>query len=214
MIDIVEYLVSYGCLGDFGRFRPTRPLTCRRGDRAVVRSHRGLELGAVLCEARPLHAHFLPNTSVGQLLRLAGPDDEQTAEQTRLRGQDLYDDACRLAVELSLPLHVVDVEVLLDGEHTLVHLLRTAECDVRPFVSGLSRRHGVHVALQDLTHPVEAAPQGEGCGEPGCGKANGGCGSCGSGGGCSTCATAPSTDEQAHFAELRRQMEERRHALL
>ena len=51
-----EYLLSYGTAGDFGRFRPTRPLTCRRGDRAVVRSARGLELGVVLCEAQPGHA--------------------------------------------------------------------------------------------------------------------------------------------------------------
>ena len=46
-----EHLLSYGNAGDFGRFRPLHPLACRRGDRAVVQSHRGLELGVVLCPA-------------------------------------------------------------------------------------------------------------------------------------------------------------------
>ena len=36
-----EYLVSYGNLGDFGRFRAAAPLACRRGQKLVVRSPRG-----------------------------------------------------------------------------------------------------------------------------------------------------------------------------
>src|SRR5207248_1796316 len=78
-MDGLEYLLGYGLRGDFGRFRAARPLACRRGDRAVVRSHRGLELAEVLCPARPGHAAFLPNTSVGELLRLAAPEDEAAA---------------------------------------------------------------------------------------------------------------------------------------
>ena len=69
-MNAVEYLLSYGLAGDFGRFRAPGPLECRRGARAVVRSHRGLEIAEVLRAATPRHAHFLPNTSVGQLLRL------------------------------------------------------------------------------------------------------------------------------------------------
>ncbi|HXG08393.1 MAG TPA: PSP1 C-terminal domain-containing protein [Gemmataceae bacterium] len=220
-MEIQEYLLSYGCLGDFGRFRPFQPLVCQRGDRAVVRSHRGLELASVLCPARPGHARFLPNTSLGQLLRLANEEDERTAEQMRLRSQRVFEDAAGLAVELGLPLQVVDVEVLLDGEHGVIHLLRAGECDVRPFVSRLSRRHDLHITLQDLTRPAGAAEQDpeeteeHGCGRPGCGRvAGGGCSICGSGGGCSTCGIA-GRDLKAYFLELRQKMEQqRRHALL
>src|SRR2546421_556463 len=56
-----EVLLGYGKVGDFGRFRAAAPLPCRRGDQLVVRTPRGLELGAVLCfvhsgtcDARPL----------------------------------------------------------------------------------------------------------------------------------------------------------------
>ena len=64
----LEYLVSYGLAGDFGRFRSLTPLVCRRGQRVVVRSHRGVEVGIVLRPATPRHASFLPNTTLGQLL--------------------------------------------------------------------------------------------------------------------------------------------------
>ena len=137
MMLLQEYLLSYGTAGEFGRFRPARPLACRRGDRVVVRSHRGLELGALLCEATPGHAHYLPNTSVGQLVRPAGPDDERAADRQAERAGELFDGARRLAAELGLPLEVLDVEVLLDGEQAILHHLHWAEFDERDLVAGL-----------------------------------------------------------------------------
>src|SRR5258708_39344048 len=94
---IQEYLLSYGTVGDFGRFRPLQPLVCTRGNRAVVRSHRGLELATVLCETAPGHALFLPNTTLGQLLRIANAEDEILAEQMQQRGRLLCEQATELA---------------------------------------------------------------------------------------------------------------------
>ena len=150
-MNAVEYLLSYGLAGDFGRFRAAGPLECRRGDRAVVRSHRGLEIAEVLREATPRHAHFLPNTSVGQLLRLARPEDEETAARMAERAQELFERGSRLAREWGLPLELLDVEILLDGQHAVLHHVRWGACDVRPFVSTLSREFGVHILLTDLT---------------------------------------------------------------
>src|SRR5947209_19543093 len=140
-----EYLLSYGVLGDFGRFHPVKPLACVRGQRAVVRTHRGLELATVLGEARPGHAHFLPNTTVGPLLRLATSDDLQTERRRREDARRLCGEAGALAATLALPLEVIDAEVLLDGQHAVVHHLSWAEFDPRPFVSGLSKRFDAHV---------------------------------------------------------------------
>jgi hypothetical protein len=206
-MDLVEYLVSYGSSGEFGRFRPLTPLVGCRGDRVVVRSHRGLELGVLLCPATPGHAHFLPNTSVGQLLRLAGPDDQRMAERQRERAHDLFAEACRLTAELNLPLEVVDVEVLLDGEQAILHHLHWDEFDERDLVSALVRQHDLRVRLHSLrTAPAEAE---HGCGRPDCGrKEGGGCSTCGSGGGCSSCGAAKPDEVQAYFAALRERMHE------
>jgi cell fate regulator YaaT (PSP1 superfamily) len=204
---IREYLLSYGTIGDFGRFRPFQPLVCARGDRAVVRSHRGLELATVLCETAPGHALFLPNTSVGELLRLAGRDDEITAEQARQRGQLLCEQARELAVEQGLPLEVLDVDVLLDNQHAIVQYLGWDEFDPRPFVSRLSTQFELHITLQDLSPHQDFAEEELGCGKPGCGKtAGGGCSTCGTGGGCSTCGSAKPDEVQTYFAGLREKM--------
>jgi cell fate regulator YaaT (PSP1 superfamily) len=206
----LEYLLRYGLVGDFSRFRAAAPLAMRRGDRAVVRSHRGVEMAEILREAVAGHAHFLPNTTVGQLLRPASPEDERQAERMDVKAQHLFERGSQLAIELALPIELLDVEVLLDDAHGVLHHVRWGDGDVRPFVSTLSREFELHIQLQDLTAPVTAAThadEGNGCGREGCGK--GGCGSCGSGGGCGTCGSAQPAEVQAYFAELRQHMERR-----
>jgi hypothetical protein len=207
-MDITEYLVRYGSTGEFGRFRSTAPVSCGRGDRVVVCSHRGLELGVLLCPATPGHAHFLPNTSVGQLLRPASADDERRAEELRDVGQRLFADARRLAAELALPLEVIDIEVMLDGEQAVLHHLHWGEFDERDLVSALAREHGPRVRLYSLRTADEPAQEEHGCGRPDCGrKEGGGCSTCGSGG-CSTCGSARPEEVRAYFAALRQQMNE------
>jgi cell fate regulator YaaT (PSP1 superfamily) len=215
-----EYLVSFGLTGEFGRFRAAGPLSLRRGERVVVRSSRGMEIAEVLREATPRHAHFLPNTSVGQLLRRLTSEDEQTESARQSRRHELFERGRRLTAELELPLELLDVELLLDGQHAVLHHLRWSDADVRPFVSTLSREFELHITLVDLTGPKETTnPEEEaeehGCGRPNCGKAeDGGCATCGSGGGCGTCGTANPPDVELHFAQLREQMERHRTALL
>jgi cell fate regulator YaaT (PSP1 superfamily) len=208
MSETHEYLVGYGTAGDFGRFRPTRELVCQRGDRVVVRSHRGMELGEVLCEATPGHAQFLPNTTVGPLLRVASPKDEQTAEVQHRKAQALCAEGRRLAGELGLPLDVLDAEILLDDAHAVVQYLRWAECDYRPLVSALSKKCAVHILMHDLAPAPTEEETEHGCGRSDCGRTGGGggCGSCSSGG-CSTCGSAQPEDVSDYFAGLRAQME-------
>lgn len=220
-MDHLEYLVGYGLVGDFGRFRADRPLACRRGDRVVIRSHRGLEVGQVLRPATGGHAHFLPNTTVGKLLRCFTATDATQLSQSPGRVAAVLEQAVKLARAMDLPLELLDAEMLLDGEHAVLHFLRWADCDVRPFVSSLSKTLGLHILLQDLSQPqgdrVEEETEQhshEGCGREGCGSSAGGCGNCSTGGGCSTCGAGSPRDLPAYFAELRQKMEQQRTPLL
>jgi hypothetical protein len=208
-----EYLVSYGLAGAFGRFHSASSLECSRGDRVVVRTHRGLEAGLVLREAVPGHARFLPNSTVGQLIRRFEPADARALAGLRDRAAAVWRRACQLADQMGLPLEVLDAETLLDGEHVVLHQLSGSDCDVRPFVSTLSREFSLHILLDDLTpagqelHEHDEASCGSGCGS--CGK-DGGCGSCGHG--CNSCGSKAA--DANRFAALRAQMEQQRTTLL
>jgi hypothetical protein len=206
-----EYLVSHGSGGAVGRFAAEGPLSCRRGDRVVVESRRGLELGVVLCPTTPRHARLLADPAVGRLVRRATDADESEARRLRALANTLFEEGRRLAAERALPFEILDVELLLDGRRAVVQHLRWADCDYAPFAETLGCVHGVEILMEDLA--VAAAPAEEehgGCGEPGCGRAGGGsgCTSCGTGGGCSSCGSKK-VDMRDYFAHLRTQMEQK-----
>ena len=213
-MDPTEYLVSYGHAGEMGRFRSASPLDCRRGDRVVIRTPNGLEIGVVLCHATSGHARLLENSFVGELLRRAAAEDEQIARGIRARARRLFEDARALSLQLELPLEIVDLEIQLDGHHVTLYYLHWAECDERPLVSALSKKYEVLVALRDLTLPLGASA----CGRPDCGngkmgeggKGEGGCTTCTSGGCATGCGSKAMTKEvQEYFAGLRHKMEQR-----
>jgi cell fate regulator YaaT (PSP1 superfamily) len=203
-----EFLLSYGNMGEFGRFRSAAPLSCERGTMVVLRSHRGLELGVVLCAATPGHAQFLPNTTVGQMVRLAGPEDVRQAEAMSQRGRSIFEEGRRLVAELGLSLELLDVEVTLDGEQAILHHLPWGEFDERDLVSALARSYDLRIRLHSLK--TEAEPESEeehGCGREDCGRVSGD--GCGSNGGCATCGSSQPRDLKAYFADLRQQMHQR-----
>lgn len=196
-----DYILSYGLLGDFGRFRAPQPLACRRGDRMVVRTPRGVEIAQVLRETLAGHAKFLPNRTVGPILRLATSEDEAQARRLRKRGRALVERGNALGRSLGMPLEILDAEFLLENKFAAVHLLRWGEDDLRPLVGALSVEFAVQVQLVDLGGETEE-PHDLGCGREGCGEGGGGCGSCGDSGSCSSCGSAPASKAHDHAEEL------------
>jgi len=183
-----EYLVRYGKAGDFGRFYAVRPpaVPWRRGERVVVRGHRGVEVGTVLGEARAGHAAFLPNTSVGAVLRAAGPGDEAALARLGRRADEVYRTALALAGEMAPGLVVMDVELMLEGDGGVVHVLGEPGGDLRPWVDAVRARCGVRVTVESVSGGVAEPGSDEGarCDRPDCGE-----GACSTKGhGCATCA--------------------------
>src|SRR5687767_10787269 len=91
-------------------------MSCRRGDRVVVRSPRGLELGTVLCPSSDRQRRLLMHTPVGEILRLGSGEDERVAGQRQELSQEIIGAARGLADAATLPLEILDAEVLLDGQ--------------------------------------------------------------------------------------------------
>lgn len=178
-----EYLVRYGLMGDIGRFRADRPEVYARGDRVVVASERGLELGEVVRPATAGHAEHLRGDHVPALVRPAGPADVTRHADCAARADALLDRAVELSRTMNLALTPVDAEVLFDGNRAVLEFLRWGEADVRPLIGTLCQEFALTIDASDLTAaPVTfpAAGSTSGCGS----CSSGGCGSCS--GGCST----------------------------
>lgn len=208
-----EYLVQYGRPAFVGRFAAAcGPFA--RGDRVVVRSPRGVELGAVLCEPADRFARLLGPAADGTVLRPADAADLSLADQLAADERAVLAAADRRAAESDVSASFLDAEVFLDRSAAVLHAVAWGDADLTPFLDALSQDLGLTVRLHDTARaPVAAdAPEPAGCGKPGCGSAAGGCSSCGTGGGCSTggCSRGKvkSADElTAYFAGLRAAMD-------
>jgi len=195
----LRYLVNYGNAAFLGRF--VGDARRDRGDRVVLRTLRGLEIGSVLCE----DSSTLP--SDGDLVRHASSDEENQHSRNR--------DAAALALHQidSADVLIVDLEYLLDDSPAFASVVADPSSDLNSLGDSLSRQLNRPVLIQNLGIAPAPAPAASGCGKPGCGSTpGGGCGDCGTGGGCSTGSCSKGSVKNAgeltdYFAGLRKQME-------
>lgn len=207
------YLVRYGRSAFVGRFLGESAIELARGDRAVVRTPRGLELGYALGRADERFAATIDPAAGGELIRRATPEDEQAAERSESISRSVLSLAEGRVGDGRLPVSLLDAETLLDGT-TILHILPWTEFDADSFAASV----GVTIRLHDVSRTPTAPDPPTGCGKPGCGTTVGGCSSCGPGGGCSTGGCSKGSVKSAneltsYFADLRAKMEARRTSL-
>ncbi len=202
-----HYIVSHGKSGALGSYAVAIPLHLGRGERVVLESPRGLEVGTVLCPASIRQARLLGAVSTGTIQRPVGPEDEIALVGLEERGRRLFNAARDLARQSKLPLEILDVDMLLDGRAILQFVGPDVPLD--DFVHTLNQDFALDIRLENLALP--AADHNDhahgGCGKPDCGRSAGGaCATCGSGGGCSSCGSGK-VDMRAYFGHLREKME-------
>ncbi len=164
------FVVRYGQMRLVGEYEGAAGRSHRRGERVVVQSDRGTELGEVLCPATERTALFLESPSRGQILREATEDD--LAAESRLPGrasQGLA--ACReFAAGRRLQMDLVDVEAILGGERMVFYYVSEKRVDFRELVKDLARSLQTRIEMRQIGVRDEAkllADYGD-CGKPVC----------------------------------------------
>jgi cell fate regulator YaaT (PSP1 superfamily) len=182
-------LVRYGVMGFIGRFEFDNG-EFPRGEKIVVESRRGRELGEVVAILRSSAA----DSAIGRVLHRASTEDLaqfQVKRNDRQRRLAACEEVFR---EGHWPLELLDVEALLDGERTVLYYLGPHHLDVAGLTEILRVQHGLEVYFEPtgrdepdqqaesaITDGCDTCDSEGGCGESGCGKQDGkksGCGSC------------------------------------
>ncbi len=168
---IHRFLIRYGALGWVGRFGTVKGVECRFRDRVVVQTERGVELGEVLADSSDGVA-VANGKPTGEVLRLA--TDEEVRQFTQRRREVLavlISQAVTTLADATLPLEIVDGDLLFDGESAVLYFLGESHPDAGPLVTEVARQHGLErIELCSMVDP----PTG-GCGSCGCGEGGGGC---------------------------------------
>lgn len=160
-------------MGLVGQFRSPERTVYPRGRRVVVRTVRGVETGEVLAEP---NGSDDASEADGELLRLMTTEDELLAERMERRRDEAFAECNKLLTDRRLPVALMDVELLMDGQGLYFYFLGDVTPEVDALTSELAETYEATVQFRKFTNTLL-----EGCG-PGCGteeaKGQGGCSSC------------------------------------
>ena len=166
-----RYVVRFGAmrlLGVFSAAREGNQFT--RGDRVIVRTDRGLEIGEVLLEASERVLSCLIDPPQGQILRRMTVDDEREATRIRRQATEEIKICERIVAELGLQMELVDVEHMFGGERIIVYYLADGRVDFRELVKRLAAEFHTRIEMRQIGVRDEAkllADYGD-CGQPVC----------------------------------------------
>ncbi|MBM3994229.1 MAG: hypothetical protein FJ303_08765 [Planctomycetes bacterium] len=203
-----QFVVAFGKCGALGVFASDEPLRLRRNDKVAVQTSRGLEVGTVLCRASIRQARLLGVSSSGILVRVLGDADRAHIAELSVRAQAIFTCSRDRANNLGLAIELLDVDVLLDGQHAIVQFVGDP-ANTEQLAHELEARFTVSIRFENLAGPRTDEHDGHGgCGKPDCGRTDGGggCSTCETGG-CSSCGVSQ-PDLRDYFSHLRAKMEE------
>jgi cell fate regulator YaaT (PSP1 superfamily) len=164
------FIVRYGQMRYIGEYEADSGRTHLRGERVLIRSDRGTEVGEVLCPATDRTSSFLENPFRGRIIRPATPDD-LSAESRLVEREKQGLAACReFASRRRLQMDLVDVEAIFGGERMVFYYVSEKRVDFRELVKDLARAMQTRIEMRQIGIRDEAkllADYGD-CGKPVC----------------------------------------------
>ncbi len=178
------YYVRVGALGEIHLAEGDSSL--EPGQRVIVRTARGVELGWIAAPLRRLAADRSGNASIktAHVLRPTTPQDELLLKRLE-RHKRRAVEACRSALAASgSNATLLDVDQIFDGGTLVMHFLGDADEQAEAVTAQVAAEYEAVVRSRHFAKLLQ-----DGCG-PGCGTAE--AGGCGENGGCSQCGLAVS----------------------
>lgn len=164
------YVVRYGQMRFLGEYAGIAEQNHPRGQRVMVRTDRGTELGEVLCPATDRTALFLENPSRGEIVRVASAEDLAAESRLPDRQKEGFATCREFIAKRRLQMDLVDVEVILGGERMVFYYLAEKRVDFRDLVKDLARAFQTRIEMRQIGVRDEAkllADYGD-CGKPVC----------------------------------------------
>jgi cell fate regulator YaaT (PSP1 superfamily) len=141
-----------------------------RGERVVIKSDRGTELGDVLCVATDKTGRFLSNPMRGEILRTATDDDQVQERRLAADRERVFATCGELIARRRLQMDLVDLEIIHGRERVIFYYLAEKRVDFRELVKDLARSLRTRIEMRQIGVRDEAkllADYGD-CGKPVC----------------------------------------------
>lgn len=161
-----RYIVRFGSTRRLGAFTAAGNAKYYRGQKVLIRTDRGREVGDVLCEATPKRIAMIDSAAEGELLD--GYDDP-AAQRRELDDTEHAREICQLLIEKhQLKMKLLRIEWLAGRELVIFYYWAEDRVDFRELVKELARRLQTRIELRQVG-VRDAARLLADCGE--CGRA-------------------------------------------
>jgi cell fate regulator YaaT (PSP1 superfamily) len=165
-----KYITRHGAMRFLGEYEAEGEATYARGQKTVVRSERGLEVGEILLDATPQAVELLTEPTHGHIVRPLTEADEPALERMHQNEMHAFETCSRFVAQRSLQMELVDVEHLFGGERIIFYFLAEKRVDFRELVKDLAREYRTRIEMRQIGVRDEAkllADYGD-CGKPVC----------------------------------------------
>ena len=142
-------IACFGAMRHIGVFRTDTP-DLHRGEKCILRTDRGVELGEVVCRSEPSPTGQ-DEVPTGQILRRATPRDVSRAEEIEESfAPQEYNFCVNKIREHNLPMKLVSVEHLFGGDKIIFYFLAEGRVDFRALVKDLAAQYRTRIELRQI----------------------------------------------------------------
>ncbi len=152
--------IRYGKMRMVARFKTERE-DLRRGDRCLIRTDRGKEVGEVLTAVQPL-PEAIPPESLWDVMRRASPEDLVQAE--RLEKESVpraRQQAREIIKKLNIQMKLTEVDYIMGGERIIFYFTSPTRVDFRELVRHLAHEFRTRIELKQVGSRDEARLVGD-----------------------------------------------------
>ena len=143
-------IVRYGAMGHVGPFK-AEFAGLRMGDKCVVRTDRGVELGNLLAPLRPRGEDARDSDLRGEILRRVNSDDLDKLKNIEDELEPQEFDFCKKKIqERGLPMKLASVEHLFGGTKVIFYFLADGRVDFRDLVKDLAQEYRMRIEMRQI----------------------------------------------------------------
>ena len=168
-----KYAVRYGYLGFLGEFEYDADESLIPGQKVLIETERGLELGTVVCRTNEPDEYLRIDTkqiqnfieksgenylirNAGRIVRIATEQDIREANHIEIDAIEKKKVCAQAAKKLGLDMKIVFVEHLFGGERIIFYFLADGRVDFRELVRELAREYQTRIELRQIGARDEA----------------------------------------------------------
>ncbi len=140
--------VRFKPVGKIYHFNPAG-LEIKTGDKVIVETARGVELGSVVMGIKEVSQEELAKP-LKDVIRIATEEDFKRVEENKLKEKEAFSICCEMIKKHGIEMKLIEVEYTFDRTKVLFYFTAEGRVDFRELVKDLANRFRIRIELRQI----------------------------------------------------------------